>query len=290
LKDVADGLLYYAGEDNRLHLLEAETGRPVNISPSLVGYDALARKNLLINMGPSSVYAINPLTGLHVWEYSPEDDPGFSSELSAYEDLVVFGVRDGTLRALSVRDGAEIWRHDVRDLRWRNQGRSNPPGTPTGAASFFERTCLIRVAHEYVVACSIETGDRIWTWTSNSVRAAAGGSAYLYGDRYYVTGANGSYNVIDAVIGQTVLERHLPDSLPKKLRETWGWLPILVSETNLFVGSHSGHLIAFDRLSGQFAWSFYPEGGGGVTRHLVSKDHRLYYTDFCFRLYCLVEA
>ena len=119
--------------------------------------------------------------------------------------------------------------------------------------------------------------------------AAVGGSASLYGDRYYVTGANGTYHLINAASGQTVLESQLSDSLPKKLKKAWGWLPILVSETHLFVGSHEGHVIAFDRESGQYAWSYYPKGGGGVTRYFVSKNRRFYYADFCFRLYCLEE-
>ena len=51
LKDLADGLLYYADEDERLHVLEAKTGRPISISTCPVEYDALVQENLLIKHG-----------------------------------------------------------------------------------------------------------------------------------------------------------------------------------------------------------------------------------------------
>ena len=102
-------------------------------------------------------------------------------------------------------------------------GRENPPGTAIGRGSIRGNTFLIRIAHDYVIACSIskqvtESGHGVRIPSprrSAEVRPSTG-------DRYYVTGANGTYHVINVGSGKTVLESQLSDSLPKEAEEGLG--------------------------------------------------------------------
>jgi outer membrane protein assembly factor BamB len=290
LKDIDDGLLYFKGEDDTLHVVDARTGIARVVYRCRVGYRAAVFNGLLVTELEDSICAIDLTSGDLAWEFRTGDEQTLVSEICGDRDRLFLGLRDGTLRAVSVRDGTEIWRHEVSDLRWQNQGESNPPGTVVGKGSIHGSAVLVRVTHDYVIACSVDTGERVWTWRTDFAQAASGGAGCLYGDRYYLTGANGTYHIIDAASGKTELESQLYKSLPKKLHKAWGWLPLLISETHLFVGSHEGHLLSFERDSGQYAWSYYPRGGGGVIRHFVSHDRRFYYADACFRLYCLEEA
>jgi outer membrane protein assembly factor BamB len=64
---------------------------------------------------------------------------------------------------------------------------------------------------------------------------------------------------------------------------------MVVSETNTYIGTLDGYIIAFERDTGRYAWHHRPRSGTGMGSYLMTVNGRLYYTDMTFRLYCLEE-
>jgi outer membrane protein assembly factor BamB len=209
----------------------------------------------------------------------------FSSIFCATDDRIIVG-QDELVLALSSETGRLLWEHSVADLPLRMPGEEDRPGTTGGICRIHSNIVIVTVPKDFLLGLSVENGERLWTWTSDLHRAVAAGAGYLYGGRYYQTGANGSYHIIDANTGVTVFETVLTQGLPKKQHTAWGWSPILISETHVFVGSRDGQILAFVRDSGEYVWSIVPKRGSSVT-DFASVNERLYCTDLGGRLHCL---
>ena len=114
--------------------------------------------------------------------------------------------------------------------------------------------------------------------------------AYLYGDRYFVLGHLGLLTELNPDTGEVLATRALAQGLPKDLRGISIISPILVSETHLFTGSESGHILSFDRRTWKCDWSYRVKGGTSTRltgTYFVPSDNRLYYADETFTIYCL---
>jgi outer membrane protein assembly factor BamB len=198
---------------------------------------------------------------------------------------ITFGA-GGKVLAIDVDSGTIAWEHDVSDLPLRMPGEEDRLGAPTGVARLHRNVVVITVSKDFLVGLSIESGNRLWTWTSTLRNAVVAGAGYLYGGRYYQTGATGSYHIIDVVSGKTIFETLIDRNLPSRQRTAWGWFPVLVSETHLFVGSKDGHILVFERDTGDYAWSILPKRGSAISR-FACVNERLYCGDLGGRLHCL---
>lgn len=65
------------------------------------------------------------------WEWRPSSDVRISSVFCADADAVYFGLSDGLVVALGLRDGRELWRSSVADVKWDEPPRN---GEPQGVA------------------------------------------------------------------------------------------------------------------------------------------------------------
>lgn len=140
---------------------------------------------------------------------------------------------------------------------------------------------ILEVWNGHLVGLSAKDGRRRWILECGAV------TGYLYGDRYYRLSARG-YQMVDPRTGKVLLERRL--SVPAALKRdgVMPTMPLLVSETHAFAGSDAGYVIAFERDTGEYAWSFRPRGGQGIaTFH--AEDGRLYYRDISLTVYCLAQ-
>lgn len=199
---------------------------------------------------------------------------------------VVLGVSGGVVRALSILDGQEVWRHAVTDLVWHDPTFGDRHGEPEGIFTFCDDLVIVRVQHGHVVALSARDGSRVWAWSHGRARTDDG---YLYNGRYYVNSGLGTYHVLDPRTGKVLLTANLRATLPSKLQGLSPHGPMLVSETHTFIGTIEGYIVAFERDTGRYVWHHRPKGGTGMGSYLMSANGRLYYTDMSFRLYCLEE-
>jgi outer membrane protein assembly factor BamB len=281
----SNGQLYFAGEDHRLHVIESRAGTMQRLVPfEVIGHSAIIAGFLVCTTGATGLIALDPASGKEVWGYRVPKDHMLSSTFCGTDDRVIIG-QDERVLALSARTGDLLWEHVVADLPLRMPGEPDRPGSAGGMNRIHGNTVIVTVPKDHVVGLSVDTGERLWTWTSDFARAAAAGAGYLYGSRYYLTGANGSYHIIDADSGSTLFETSLKRRLPKKQQTAWGWSPLLVSETNIFVGSRDGHILAFARESGEYEWSTLPSSPASIT-DLTCVNRRLYCCDMGGRLRC----
>jgi outer membrane protein assembly factor BamB len=210
--------------------------------------------------------------------------------LCATEERIIVGETSqsgegGRVLAINAENGSVAWEHSVSDLPLHMPGEKTRGGVP-GTAAVYKGILVVVVPKDFVVGLSVETGERLWTWTSDLSSAVSDAGSCFYSGRFYQLGSNGSYHIIDPHHGDTVFEIMLKARLPEKLRTVWGWKPSLVSETHLFVGSNDGHVLGFDRETGDYVWSILPKGGSAVARFSCAS-RRLYYADLGGRLHCL---
>jgi len=293
LKLVHEGNLYYIGYDKRLHLIDSRSGQAREVYPFNRNGDMLVVQRKLVCTsyeGSTLMTGFDISTAKKVWNYRSKSGASFSM-LCANEEHIIVGQASvtfgegGHVVALNPENGDVVWEHSVSDLPLYMPGEEARRGAP-GSARVHNDIVVVVVPKDFVVGLSVESGERLWTWTSDLSSAVSDAGNYLYRDRYYQLGANGSYHVIDPLSGKTIFETMLKPGLPKKQQTAWGWSPILVSETHLFVGSNDGHVLAFDRETGEYVWSILPKRGSAV-RQFASANERLYYGDLGGRLHCL---
>lgn len=201
-------------------------------------------------------------------------------------DAGVMDLGDGTVLAVALTDGRVLWHVGVEDLAHEDPHHGSRAGRPVGVPTIWQDRVILRVWPAHVVALALGDGSRLWTWSHTGGAVEDG---YLYGDRYYVNTGVGSYHVLDPASGSELLAADLRKSLPTKLGNVVPHGPMLVSETHVFIGTLEGHVIAFGRDSGRFAWDFRAQRGTGIGSYFVAANGRFYYTDMTFRLYCLEE-
>jgi len=122
---VAEGRVY-VGSANRIFALDAVTGsllwsnsiepRQALLPPEVVDgilYDAssVTCPNCAVEPSSSIEYAYNPATGVQLW-HTPKF-AGFPSLPAVAHGVAYFGSQDGSLSALSVKDGMQLWRVNV---------------------------------------------------------------------------------------------------------------------------------------------------------------------------------
>jgi outer membrane protein assembly factor BamB len=125
LGDVANGVVY-AADDNELLALDATTGRllwqqpfdanqtflPPVIMDGVLYDNAYGAEN-----GPSAVYAINPANGRELWqtgEFGPTASTLNETIATEANGLVYYGSVDGSIYAVSARNGAPVWNTSMK--------------------------------------------------------------------------------------------------------------------------------------------------------------------------------
>lgn len=265
------------------------------------------------------IHAIDPVDGRPSQSLRcprPGETGGMNADSSAFAFVTRTGVLIGrrpdyeyggsVLFAFDLAEGRRLWsarfEHDIREI---------VPGGDVVVASLYE-TGRSKVA---TMAYDLATGLEVWRRPDlllagarvfdghlvgclgtmlGAMRLSDGATQWevddgapgcLHGDRYYCCDWRGQYTIAEAQTGRVVARHQLSTRLPRVLIEKRPSRPIAVSETNFFVGSDAGILYAFDRESGEYAWSHQPRGASGIGPPVLS-DGLLFYTNG-FHLYCL---
>ena len=119
---------------------------------------------------------------------------------------------------------------------------------------------------EEIVACyRVSTGEPVWKHHNQArfYESIAGpgprGTPTLSGEQVVTLGATGILNFLEASSGELIWSRNVVEDTGKKAH-IWGFAASpLVLGNNIIVGV-SGKLVAYDRLTGELAWSG-PDGG-----------------------------
>lgn len=298
-KIIHEQVIYFATDEGPMDLIDAGSGATLQRYPcSFMGPITFVGA-LLVGRpadGSTALVAYDANSGTEFWRHDLPQDAVFATMKSCTNGtLVFFGEaalddrEGGRMVALEACSGQLVWEHKVSDLPLRMPGEPDRAAAPFGTPVVNGESIIVTVSKDHVLGLSVNTGERRWTWTSTLRNAVAAGAGRLYAGRYYQTGAAGSYHIIDPTAGTTIFEALLNDRLPKKLASVWGWSPLLISETHVFVGSNDGHILAFARDSAKYAWSCFPKPG--FPGSSFECGHRkLYYTDRGGQLHCFQSS
>jgi outer membrane protein assembly factor BamB len=292
-----DDSAYVWSSADHLEVLECQTGRSRRgiVVPAPAIGTSLVYEGLLLGERLNCICAFDEKSGASLWEYSPGQNERPTGLYCIADETLILGSRHRRLSersaevvSVALKTGSEVWRADISDLSWREEGKERS-GAVQGNVSRWKDIVIAVVEKHYVLALRIRDGKRVWAWQLPEMAIWQG---YLYGDQYCVIGGFGSYHVLDAATGRVLLERDLRETLPKTLKLSTPHAPILVSETHLFTGSLGACVMAFDRKTGEYSWSHAANGGGSTSfggAYFMSVNGRLYYGDMAFRMYCLEE-
>ena len=244
-------------EPSSASFLRLDTGEKSATLPATTMARCLISRGLLVGSVVQHVSAYDLHGRRHAWTWQV-DPPQFGAEGDqnflgmtpcADDERLYFGLRDGTVRALALKDGREAWRQDAFPERKR--------GLPEikGVAFFAEGTVFIRSEH-HVGAFDGRTGRRRWAREFETLLR----DGCVYGDRYYALGSGGAYSVLDLRDGGDVFRADLRKQVPEKMWERNDTFhPLLVSETHLFCGLGVGYVLAFERDTARLAWHYRPK-------------------------------
>jgi outer membrane protein assembly factor BamB len=180
----------------------------------------------------------------------------------ADDERLYFGMRDGTVRALSLKDGKEVWRSGAFP-KYRHYLVEAKGVAYCRGGLVFVRTEV------YVAAFDCRTGRQRWVRQLEPMLTAG----CVYGDRYYALQSRGAYWILDLKTGRDIFHANLRDDVPEKFwdrNDTFN--PMVVSETHLFCGLGLGYFLAFERDTGRLVWHYYP------------KPHASFHPDSMFQI------
>lgn len=252
----------------------------------------LAYDKLFAASRHGEVEALDPLTGDEIWSQSFvewNDDgllasvkrlwaEGLSARLTgiaaAYEKLFI-GSENGTVLALNVDNGEQIWRAQV-------------DGEILAAPYLDFGVVLLTTTSGKLIALNAENGEQLWSYESDvppltlrgiSSPTASGGGA-IFGT------ANGKVSVViiengqlawDQVVGSANGATELERIVDIDMR------PLIVG-TVLYTATYNGTLAALDLRSGRIIWkreygSYRPISYDGNNLYVVDSDSNLYAVD-----------
>jgi outer membrane protein assembly factor BamB len=279
---IRDGELVAWLEPSRASFLRLETGENSATLPVSTLARCLVSRDLLVGSMVQHVaaYDLDARRQAWTWEVDPPqfgtaEDANFLDMTSCADDeRLYFGLRDGTVRALALKDGREAWRQDAFPERKR--------GLPEvkGVAFFAEGAVFVRSEY-HVGAFDGRTGRRRWAREFETLLR----DGCVYGDRYYALGSGGAYSVLDLRDGRDVFRSDLRKQVPEKMWERNDTFhPLLVSETHLFCGLGVGYFLAFERDTARLVWNYRPKPHASFhpDSYFQAVGNRLYTGDLSF--------
>jgi len=239
----------------------------------------------------ATIWCLDPRDATVVWSKTLDEGLHPSETgLAVTEDTVVVGVHNGDVFAFHAPTGDQPWTSSVADLTWRRLNGQVEPGRVRDRPSVFGGHVILDVYDHYVVSLALGDGSRAWAWGGPPFVVRDG---QLLDDKYYVLGWAGEYRILDAGTGREVFATDLGRQLPRDLLGIGLAPPLLVTSSHVLAGSERGHVTAFARDTGEFAWSYRPPGGEsteyGPYRFVVG-DQRIYFGDATFRIRCLAPT
>lgn len=269
-----NGIIVASTAARTLALLDADTGaiiRDIKGGPiDITGEVAALCDNVVVVQGRHTTCAVELPAGRVIWSqsapYRPPDQLVFNTEaFCSTACLVVTGFTDGTVRALSVQTGREIWRVNVAGARL-DPHTGTPVGRMRGIPCIHGDTVIFSAAFDSVICLALADGAQCWS--QDATCGNHGG--YLAGDRYHgVSGGHtgsGEYIVLEPSTGQILIRAKL--DVPKKLIRAHVDSPadVVVTQTHIIGGTGQEAILAYEREGGKCVWS---------GRHNSTALHRL---------------
>ncbi len=276
------------------HAVRLDSGITIEPFPVAIGYQKVALADKVVALDGDDhgqlIRAASLAQSRDLWTYQPKGPhPTIQGIFCADERAVYFGLYDTSVMALSLDDGRVLWRQaEAADLPEALKGRR--AGATDGFAIVYGEIVIFRFGTN-IAGLSVADGRVVW-----STPILGSSDVYLYDGRYYVTTSAGKYHILDPGTGAVLLSADLMKTLPAELRKKRPsvFAPMLVSETHTFVGVREGWLLAFERDTGRYVWSFRPKKGGEISHrspgYFASANGRFYYADLSTCLYCLEET
>jgi len=212
------------------------------------------------------LYAVN-FIGMELWARTlevGEDDARERDEFSAPPiaagDRVFIGSRNGTLYALEGISGETQWTYDVggpveSSANWL---RASAGGRPA--------VLVVRQVDGVVHCVDHETGEGIW---QSEPTAKSDGPVSVLDDRIVFGNSESALYVLAAETGERLLRIELGEG-----NQVAGG--VAMDGTHAFAGTHSGHVVCADVVTGELVWKARRSKAQVLTTPAVRKGHVIY--------------
>lgn len=262
---VADGLALFVSRDGVCHAVDAKTGVPrweFRTGPvhpwawGMEGWDAYVSSPVvadgLVVFGAGDG-SVYALELATGQEVWRFDTEGRIRSTPAIADGIVFvGSADGFVYALGLADGSERWRHATEGASLDSGGFGFDRRSVMGSPAVVDGTVYVGSRDGFMYALDQETGERKWR-VSHQVSWAMS-SPSVAGDALFAGTSDGLFvHRVDVTTGEEVWRFQAGEY-------TWS-SPALVDST-VYIGDGGGYLRALDAGSGSERWRF--RAGDGV--------------------------
>jgi len=203
----------------------ATTSGPIRSSAAIVS------DRLYIGSGDANLYCLDLATGRRLWAFRASD--GIEADITAVDDKVLFGARDGWFYALST-DGSVIWRYQTG-------------GQIAGAANWFTgldgQVNIIIGSYDGCLYCLAgRNGVPIWSYkTDNYIN----GSPAIWSRVCVVGGCDSKVHIVSTDEGRAI-----------GTVESGSYIagPVAVKDGFAYVGNYAGVLLKIAIDTGQVQW------------------------------------
>ncbi len=246
--DAADGRLkwkFATGGERRFAAKHLHGNEPANETMPdpfdfYLSSPALSKGVVYFGSGDGNVYALDATSGTLKWKFHTQDVVHASPAIS--DGTVYVGSWDSYLYALDAATGAEKWRFKTgEDADTHNQvGIQSSAAVADGVVYFGCRDSKF-------YAVDARTGRQKWSF-DNKGSWVITSPAVRDGKVYFATSDTGLLYALDAATGAII---HSQDFKHWPMFSS----PAIAGDT-LYIGSHSGKLLAFDVNTLQPTWTF----------------------------------
>ncbi len=245
---IGGGVVFMGSLDKRFYLLSARDGERLaflKMNSSISASAAIDDRSLYFatELDDNAVYAMDLIDGKLRWKANISD---VSASLTLTRNAVLASSGWGSVHALSIEDGAEMW-------RFYSQGRMCSP------VAVGEGLAYLGCDQGVLYALDVDSGQEVW---SRKLSEAIWSSPIIYEGKVYVGCFDGTIFALGGKDGKVIW-----------LFQTGGAVsgsPAVGGRT-LFVGSDDGHMYALDADEGGLRWSF--EVGTPVTGSPLASPH-----------------
>jgi outer membrane protein assembly factor BamB len=227
-------------------------------------------------------------------------EQGVTSSPAANGPSVIFGCRDGKMRALNATTGEEMWVHEAAGGIGASPvvagGRvigadyggtifaldsgtgervwsSKLPGRVVSSPCVSGERVVVGCFDNFVYCLSVPDGQVLWNAGANG---KVWGSAAAADETFFIPSYDGNLYALSAGTGEVLWTYNIGGEIRSSPA---------VSGGNVIIGAPDGGLHAIDRASGRVVWSF--RAGAPIQSFLLAAEGRVYFGSNDTHLYCV---
>jgi len=249
----------YAATDTGLSALDPATGALRWFVPAtgMGGSRRMeVRNSRVFTAGTYAVRAHDVATGAVLWENTYDPASADLGGVSADDQAVFVGLRDGRVLALAQSDGHVLWQVQIATPEW--QFRGDIAGTTVSGDTLFVAADRSLTENNFqstvvVVALDRQTGRELWRYQYAGTDMATNDPPALVGGKLVMTDVYAGYVLaLDAATGSQ-----------QWLQRVWGRIysaPAVRGDT-VFVATAASRAYALDAHTGRVLWTAITDGG-----------------------------